>query len=434
MLDIKYIRENIKIVKDSQLNRGQDPNVVDALLEVDKKRRAIQNELDELKAQKNQASKQIGEGGDKDQIIKQMQSVDKKAELLETQHKNASDQINKLLDSIPNIPGKNVPLGKDETGNVSIKKWGSIPKFDFEPLSHEVLGKRLDLIDTETSAKAVGSRFSYLKNELVMMHYGIMWLGMQLLTSEEKLKQVADFMGEKINSKPFVPILPPDMLRGEVYRQIGRLSHIEDDVYKVDDDLYLTGSAEHSMLPLHLDETIAAEKLPLRYVGFTTAFRKEAGTYGKDSKGILRQHQFDKLEMLSFNLPEDGEREHKFYIAIQEYLMQQLGLPYQVVAICTGDMGPTNISQFDIEAWLPSQKKYRETHTADYNGDYQARGMNTRFNGPENKGFVHTNDATVFSRRPLIAILENFQQSDGTIKVPEILIPYTGTDVIKPKQ
>lgn len=433
MLDIKYIRENIKTVKDSQLNRGKDPNVVDALLEVDKKRRAIQNELDELNAQKNQASKQISGGGDKEQIIKEMKSVDKKAELLETQYKNTSDELSKLLDKIPNVPGADVPVGKDESGNISIKTWGEKPEFDFEPLSHEELGKRLDLIDTDKSAKAAGSRFSYLKNELVMMHYGIMWLGMQLLTNENKLKEVAKFAGEEFNTKPFVPILPPDMLRGEVYRQIGRLSHIEDDVYKVDDDLYLTGSAEHSMLPLHLDETIAAEKFPLRYVGFTTAFRKEAGTYGKDSKGILRQHQFDKLEILSFNLPEQGEQEHKFFIAIQEYLMQQLGLPYQVVAICTGDMGPTNISQIDIEAWLPSQKKYRETHTIDYNGDYQARGMNTRFKGKNNKGFVHTNDATVFSRRPLIAILENFQQADGTIKVPKILIPFTDTDTIKPK-
>ena len=247
------------------------------------------------------------------------------------------------------------------------------------------------------------------------------------LTDPATLESIIQDNNLKVSAKPFIPVLPPAVAKKEVFEATGRLNK-EEQTYKIEDeDLWLNASAEHTLAPMYLDEILPEASLPFRYVGYTTAFRREAGTYGKDMEGILRLHQFNKLEMESFNLPEDSLQEHLLFVAIQEYLMQQLGLPYRLLNKCTADIGFPNARGMDIEAWLPGQNTYRETHTADYITDFQAQGMKTRVRRQDGTiELAHTNDATAFSERPLIAIIENFQTADGNVKVPEALQAYLG--------
>lgn len=437
MLDIKFIRENAEVVRQSMNNRGKDSSIVDQFLQLDEERRELQGKIDDANAQKNIASKEIAGGGDKDQIRANMKKLGEEMSKHQDRYKELTPEWELLLSKIPNVPRDDVPVGKDENENVVIRSWGEPTVFDFEPKDHAELGKLLDVIDNETSAKISGARFTYIKRELVLVQWALMQFAMNVLVSEEKLKEVAKLAGKDFNTKPFIPMLPPVMVREDVYMRTSRMTEEKkEDMYGIaDDNLWLIGSAEHSLAPLHLDETLELKDLPLRYVGYSTAFRREAGTYGKDMKGILRLHQFDKLEMFSFNHPDESDNEQEFFIAIQEYLMQSIGLPYQVVNVCTGDMGMTNARHIDIEVWLPGQNKYRETHTADMNTDYQSRGLNTKVKLEDGKKvLVHTNDATAFSQRPLIAILENYQQADGSVKVPEVLVPFTGFTEIKPKK
>jgi seryl-tRNA synthetase len=254
-----------------------------------------------------------------------------------------------------------------------------------------------------------------------------MTYGMDVVTNEDTLKKIIEGAGLNVSTKPFTLVMPPAVARTDVYDATGRLNK-EEQTYKLaDDDLWLNASAEHVMAPMYMGEILDEAQLPIRMVGYTTAFRREAGTYGKDMEGIFRLHQFDKLEMESFTTGDTGLEEHKLMIAIQEYLMSSLGVPYRVLQKCTADIGGPNAAGVDIDSWLPGQDKYRETHTADYITDYQARRMQTRVRRSNGElELVHTNDATAFSQRPLIAIIENFQQADGTVKVPEVLRPYLG--------
>ncbi|HEX7259663.1 MAG TPA: aminoacyl--tRNA ligase-related protein, partial [Candidatus Saccharimonadia bacterium] len=252
--------------------------------------------------------------------------------------------------------------------------------------------------------------------------FALMMYGIQVLTDETKLAEIAKDAGLDVSTKPFTPVLPPLMIRTEMFEAMDRLDP-RDDRYKIEDeDLWLQGSAEHVLGSMHYNEIIPEAELPVRYVGYATSFRREAGSYGKDMEGIFRLHQFDKLEMESLTAPEKSLDEHLFMVAIQEYLMQQLGLHYQVIMKCTADIGKPNARGVDINVWLPGQAKYRETHTADYMTDYQARRLSTRLRREAGETeLVHTNDATVFPQRPLIAIIENFQTEDGKVKVPEVL-------------
>jgi seryl-tRNA synthetase len=255
---------------------------------------------------------------------------------------------------------------------------------------------------------------------------------MDVLTSESILKEIAAKAGLDVSTKPFTLVMPPAMVRTEVYEATGRLN-AQDVTYKLeDDDLWLNASAEHSMAPMYQNEIIPEAELPIRFAGYATSFRREAGTYGKDTEGIFRMHQFDKLEMESFTAPEASLQEHLFLIAIQEYLMSALELPYQVIMKCTADIGKPNARGVDIDVWLPGQGKYRETHTADLITDYQTRRLQTRVrrNGSGEVELVHTNDATAFSQRPLVAILENYQQADGTVRVPAVLQKYYGGETL----
>jgi seryl-tRNA synthetase len=351
---------------------------------------------------------------------------------LETKFNTLTDEWTKLMLAVPNLPSPDTPEGPDESGNVVVREWGKKPQFSFTPKPHWDIGEALDLIDTQKAAEVSGARFAYLKGDAVLLQFALVQLVFKILGSEETLKNIAVAAGLDINTRPFVPVVPPMMMRADVMGRMARLHPIEERYYFEKDELVFIGSAEHTLGPLHMNETIDESQLPVRYVGYSTSFRREAGTYGKDTRGILRLHQFDKIEMETFARPEDGFREQDFLVAIQEHLMQQLGLSYQVMAICTGDMGNPDQRQFDINTWMPGQDAYRETHTSDYIGGYQARRLNTRVRSADGElTHVHMNDATAFAiGRTLIAIIENYQQEDGTVRVPEALVPYVGKEIL----
>ena len=425
MVDIKYIRENPEKVKEACRNK-QVVCDVDRILQLDQNIRDILPEKENLRA----AQKRLG----RDDIEKATR-LKQEIKGFEEHLKGMQEELSKLLLEVPNIPLPDVPVGKDDTENKVLKIWGKVPVFNFTPKDHVALGQDLDLISTEKASTITGARFAYLKREAALLEFALVQYVLSVLTQGKILKKIADSVEKGYSPKPFIPVVPPVMIRPEVFRKMGRLTEAdkEERYYLQQDDLYLVGSAEHTLGPLHMDETLPEEALPLRYLGFSTAFRREAGSYGKDMKGILRVHQFDKLEMESFTAPEDSLKEQNFFVAIQEYLMQGLELPYQVVAVCTGDMGKPDARQIDIETWLPGQEKYRETHSADLMQDFQARRLNIKVKRKDGKiEFAHMNDATAFAiGRTLIAILENYQQKDGSVKMPRVLQGYVGKKEIK---
>lgn len=426
MLDIKLIRENPVKVKEVVAARQLDPKLVDLLLEQDEKRRKLLGEIEDLRAERNKAAKEKNvEKGRK--IKKKLQ--EKEPELVKIEKK-----YRKLLYQIPNLVAEDVPIGKDESDNKVIRKWGTPRKFDFKPKDHLELGEALDIIDVKRAAKVSGTRFGYLKGDAALLEFALVQFVFETLTDNKKLQGIANQVEDGYNSKAFVPVVPPVMIKEDVFDKMARLHPKEERYFIPSDDLYLIGSAEHTLGSMHLDEVIEEKRLPIRYVGFSTSFRREAGTYGKDTRGILRVHQFDKIEMESFTTPENGLKEQEFFIAIQEHLMQSLEIPYRVVMICTGDMGAPDYRQVDIEAWLPGQGKYRETHTSDYMTDYQSRRLNTKVNRKGRTEFVHMNDATAFAiGRTIIAILENYQQEDGSVVIPEVLRKWVGKEKITPR-
>jgi len=406
MLDIKFIKENKGIVEMAIKNKKVKGDLdLDYLIELSKKRGELRKELDSINAERNQVAKE--------QNIEKGKELKEKANDLEKQYKEINNEYVKLMLMIPNVPSPDTPVGEDESANQVVRQNGEKPQFDFEPKDHEELGRELDLIDKETAAKVSGARFAYIKGDLAMMQIAMLNFGLSIITNEETLKEIAEKAGLEINTNPFTFILPPDMVKPSVLNRMGRLEPKEDRFYLKEDDLFLAGSAEHALGPMYMDHTFDEKEFPIRYAGYSTAFRREAGTYGKDTKGIIRMHQFDKLEMETYCLPENSRAEQEFMVAIQEYFMQKLEIPYQVVMISTGDMGIPDHRQIDIEAWMPGQNKYRETHTSDLMTSFQSRRLNTKVKREEGKNeFVHMNDATLFSMRPLIAILENNHQAD----------------------
>lgn len=424
MLDIKFIRENPDIVRAALKNKNREVDLDRVLALADTRKEAAQ-QVSELNRRKNEAAAA--------RDVEAGRAVKDELKAAEEKHAELERELVKLLTKIPNIPSPDTPIGSDESGNKVIRTWGEVPQFSFEPKAHWDLGPTLGIINTEKAGDISGARFTYLLGDLVKLQFGLIQHTFATLTSKEKLSAIAAEAGIDIDTKPFVPVLPPVMMRSAVMNRMARLDPIEDRYYFEKDDIVLVGSAEHTMGPLHMDETVPEDVLPLRYVGYSTAFRREAGSYGKDTKGILRQHQFDKIEIETFAKPEDGYKEQDFLVAIQEHLMRELKLPYQVVLVCTGDMGFPDQRQIDIETWMPGQQTYRETHSSDYVGGFQARRLNTRVKRQDGTMEpVHMNDATVFAMgRMLIAIIENYQQEDGSIAVPELLRPYLGLDVIR---
>lgn len=429
MLDIKLIKENKDlIIKNNQYRRVKVD--IDKLLKIyDERNQLLQDIEDRRKTRKLQSKTKPTP-----EVAKQMKALGQAIKLLEDKLKKIARQYQDLIYKIPNLTDPSVPLGKDESDNRTIKTVGRIPKFDFQVKDHIHLGKELDIIDVEKATEISGARFYYLKNEAVLIQFALIQYVLKTLTDKDLMAKIAKSV-KNPSDKTFIPMVVPVMIKPEVFAKMGRLEPVEDKYYIPNDDLYLTGSAEHTLGPLHMNEVLDIKDLPIRYLGYSTAFRREAGSYGKDVKGILRTHQFDKLEIESFTSEENGRLEQDFIVALQEYLVNSLEIPYQVVSISTGDMGVPDYRQIDIECWIPSQNKYRETHTSDYITDYQSRRLNAKYkdNDGQNK-YLYMNDATVFAiGRILIAILENYQTKQGTVKVPKVLQPYLDFKEIKRK-
>ena len=431
MLDINRIRENPAAVKQAARDKRVEVDV-DALLTSDDRRRELQMKIDEQRQQRNALAEKAKSGKPAPADIETGKQLKVEIAELEAELSDIVATQKEQLSKIPNLPTEDTPVGASEDDNVVISQWGEQPQFDFEPKTHDEIAIAKGWIDKERAAKVSGARFTYVIGDLVRLQFALMQFGMQVLQDEDQLAEVAKRAGLEVSTKPFIPILPPVLMRTEAYEATGRLKP-NDVTYKIDqDDLWLVGSAEHSLCSMYIDEIMPREDLPLRYVGYSTAFRREAGTYGKDTAGIIRLHQFDKLEMESFTTAETSLEEHKFHIAIQEYLMQKLGLHYQVVLKCTADMGEPNARGVDIETWLPGEGAYRETHSADYMTDYQARGLNTRYQDESGrKTFVHTADATAFAGRTMVAIIEQNQTADGGVKIPAVLQPLLGQEVLQ---
>jgi seryl-tRNA synthetase len=426
MLDIRYIQQNAARVQEASEQKGYKVDIAH-LLHLDEERRELLGKIETLRKERNDLSSSLKEQKPDEQQIHRGRELKTEIAELEDRLRVVEAEFTSDLKRVPNMPLDYVPIGSSEDDNVVAKTVGEPTKFDFKPKNHWEIAQARDWIDKERAAKVAGARFAYVKGELVRLHFALIQFGMDVLTDEANLKQIIAENNLNVPSKPFTLVMPPAVARTEVYDATGRLNK-EEQTYKLaDDDLWLNASAEHVMAPMYLGEIVDESQLPIRLAGYTTAFRREAGTYGKDTEGILRMHQFDKLEMESFTTAEAGLSEHKFMIAVQEYLMTQLGIPYRVLQKCTADIGGPNAAGVDIDSWLPGQNKYRETHTADYITDYQTRRMHTRVRRASGEiELLHTNDATAFSQRPLIAIVENYQQADGTIKVPEVLRSYLG--------
>lgn len=434
MLDIKFIIENKDIVAKAIKDKQTEPVDLERLIVLYEERKSLRGALDMLNAARNKAAKE--------QNIEEGKRLKEEAAASEARLPNVEKELVTLLSKIPNVPSADTPVGADESANKILRSWGEPKKFSFDPKPHWELGKALGIIDSEKAAEVSGARFTYLKGDLALMQFALLQFALSTLGDPETLKVIAEEAGiTSPDLTPFVPVVPPVFMRTEVMNRMARLHPMDERYVFEKDNLVLVGSAEHTIGPLHMDEIIEEKRLPIRYVGYSTAFRREAGAAGKDTRGILRMHQFDKIELETFTLPEKSMDEQNFIVAIQEYLMRKLNLPYQVVLKCTMDQGAPNHRGIDIETWMPGQPaasgegkgNYRETHTSDLMTSYQARRLNTRVRRNDGKiELVHMNDATVFAMsRTLIAIMENYQEADGSILVPEVLRRYVGNDRIE---
>ena len=426
MLDIRFIRENPDRVQAAARQKGYDINIQD-LLSADESRRELQTKADELRTKRNEIAAQMKGGKPAPQLVEEGKAIKTELSILEERLRNEDETYIDMLKQVPNMPWEDVPVGKSEDENVEVKFVGEQPEFGFAPKNHYEIAEAKGWLDKERAAKVAGSRFAYIMGDLVLLQQAIIQFVMSSLSNPETIQKIAQDAGLDVGTKGFVPVLPPLMIRTEPYDQMDRLQP-SDDRYKIEgEELWLQGSAEHVLGSMHAGEIFDAKQLPLRYLGFATSFRKEAGTYGKDMEGLIRMHQFDKLEMESFTEAKDSYAEHMLFIAIQEWLLQQLKLPYRVLLKCTADIGKPNARGVDMEVWLPGQGKYRETHTADYMTDYQARRLQTRVRTENGVELVHTNDATAFALgRCMVAIIENCQTADGDVRVPAVLQLYLG--------
>ncbi len=418
MLDIRFIRENPDTVKKGIKNKGVEVDV-DRLLALDEERRKLLQEVEGLRAEQNKATEEIAKEGDKNKREKRVEEMKKLKESLrggEEELGRVSSEFEKLLLAVPNLPLASVPIGKDESDNRVLREEGKKPEFDFEPNDYLKIAENLDLIDIERAAKVSGSRFGYIKKELALLEFTLVKLAFEETTKEG-----------------FMPIVPPVLINEDSMRGMGYMERGEEEIYRIEkDNLYLVGTSEQAIGPMHSGEVFNERDLPKRYVAFSPCFRREAGSYGKDTKGILRVHQFDKVEMFSFTKPEDSQKEHEHFLEIEERLMRLLKIPYRVVQICTGDLGDPAAAKYDIEAWMPGQNTYRETHSTSNTTDFQARRLNIRFkrqaaDGKRSAEFVHMLNGTAFAiGRTLTAIIENYQRRDGSIDVPEVLQKHVG--------
>lgn len=411
MVDVNLLRENPDKFKKAARDKGLKDKTVDDFLILDKKRRKLLSEVESLRAEKNKVAKDknIEEGK---KIKKQLQTLEPKLKKLESDYKKA-------LYLIPNPASDDVKVGKSEADNEIKSSHGEKPNFDFEPKNHWELAENLDLIDTKRASKVSGTRFFYLKGDGVLLDQALIQFGFEALIKEG-----------------FTPIIPPVLIKKDSMQGMGYLEHGgEDDMFVLDkDNLVLVGTSEQAIGPMHMNETFNKDDLPKRYVSLSTCFRREAGSYGKDTKGAFRVHQFNKLEMFSFATVEESDKEHEYMLSIEEKLLQKLELPYQVVKMCTADLGAPAARKYDLEGWFPAQKKYRELTSTSTTTDFQSRRLNIKYMDKNKNKYVHMLNGTVFSQRPILAILENYQQKDGSIIIPKVLQKYINKDKIeKPK-
>lgn len=417
MLDIKFIRENTNLVKEAAKNKHVKVNI-DKLLELDQKKRDLQARIETLRKDRNELS-QFKTKPTKEDLVKVKDKSEKIKNMLkdlEPQLTEISEELLEIMYHVPNIPAKDVLVGASDKENKIIKTYGKPKKFDFKAKDHMELGESLNLIDTVRGAKISGSRFAYLKNQAVQLEFAI-----------------AQYLIAKLSRHGFQPIIPPVLEKFEIAKGTGYFEALNDDAYHTrEDELVLVGTSEQSIVPYFANEIIDV-KIPKRFLGFSTCFRREAGSYGKDVTGILRMHQFDKLEMVSFCGPVDSEKEHDLILQIEEEIMQDLELSYQVSKMCTGDLGMPAARKYDIEVWIPTQNTYRELTSCSTCTDFQARRLNIRHKNKDGKvEFVHILNGTGSAiGRTLIAIFENHQQKDGSIKIPFALQPYCGFKEIK---
>jgi seryl-tRNA synthetase len=418
MIDIRRIRDDFEATATALARRGVSRDQVEAIRELDERRRALITEGDALRAEQKEASRRIGAApaGQRAEMIAQVKAVSARLDELEPAQAEAEEALERALAVVPNLAHPDSPDGADESDAIELSRFGAKPDFDFEVQDHVALGEAMGIIDIPRAVKVSGSRFAYLKGSAVLLEFALIRWGLDVLTRHG-----------------FLPVVPPVLTRGEALYGTAFLPTGEEQLYHMErDDLYLVGTSEVPLAGLHMDEILERDELPLRYGGFSTCFRREAGTYGKDTRGIFRVHQFDKLEMFSFVTPEESEDEHARLRDIEVEVYSELGLHGRVVDIPVGDLGASAARKYDIEAWLPGQQAYRELTSASNCTDYQARRLRCRYRTETgDTAMVHTLNGTLIAvSRTLIALLENHQRADGSVAVPQVLQPYLGAEVI----
>ena len=420
MIDIKLIRENPKIVKESQKKRGLDEKEIDNLVEIDSKWRVIKQETDSTRAERNKITLEINEakkqGKDVNELIKKARELPGLLAKNEAGLQKLEQERISILENIPNIVDKSVPVG-DESKNKVIEKVGKAKKIAYAK-GHEELLLTLEQLDIERAGKVAGARFYYLKNDIVKLNYAII-----------------NFALDLFRKKGFILMQPPYMLRRDALKGALNLATFEEMIYKIqDEDLYLIGTAEHALNAYYMNEVLQADKLPVRFAGISPCFRKEAGSHGKDTKGIFRIHQFEKVEQFVFCKPEQAWKEFDEILKNTKEIFRKLEIPFQVVILSSRDMGRTATKTVDIEGWFPSKKAYRELGSCSNCTDYQARRSNIKYDEKGERKFVYTlNNTAIATERAIVALVENHQQKDGSIKIPSALWQYTGFKEIKPK-
>ncbi len=430
MLDIRFIRENIELIRKS-LERRRDSQKLkefEQLLTLDEELRALKRRIQELRTDRNKFSREVGSlkkaGNDASEIIERVNGINQRITETEAEASSLEERMKRIQMSIPNVLHESVPFGKDEDDNEVVREWGGRPKPDFEIRSHVDLLELLDLADIPRAAKISGARFYFLKNELVMLD-----LAMQRLALEMLLK------------KGYTPVYPPFMMRREPYEGVTDLADFEDVMYKIEnEDLYLIATSEHPMAAMYMGEVFEPTDLPVKLAGISTCFRKEAGTHGKDTKGIFRVHQFNKIEQFIFSHPDESWKIHEELISNIEEYFQALEIPYRIVNVCTGDIGIVAAKKYDLETWMPVQETYMERGSCSNCTAYQATRLNIKYRlkkGGTEKDYLHTLNSTMMANpRAMVAILENFQQEDGSVRIPKALHKYlpTGMKEIVPKK
>ena len=420
MLDIKLIRENPDLVKNNLAKRGNPEclQMLDDLIATDKEWRLTLTKLNELRHQRKQVTIEIAKlkkaGKEADAEVHKAQDIDQSITEMEKTTSMQETKTHDYLMQLPNLLDETVPLGKDSNDNVEVKKWGKIPTFDFPVKNHIDLALALDQIDMERAGKISGARFFYLKDQVARLDMALM-----------------SFAIEELTQRGYTPIVPPYLMTREAYEGVTALGDFADVLYKIENEnLYLIATSEHPMAAMYMNEVLKEQDMPIKLAGVSTCFRKEAGAHGKDTRGIFRTHQFNKIEQFIFCKPEDSARLHEELLENAEVILQKLELPYHVVNVCTGDIGTVAAKKYDIEAWMPAQNGYREVVSCSNCTDYQGRRLGIRYREKEGaapKGFVHTlNSTAIATGRTMVALLENNQQADGSINIPEVLRKYMG--------